>query len=244
MFLEGKQLNRAKDFFLDLFFPKFCVECGVEGDFICGDCALFLSEAGFICPSCEESSYLGERHQRCRKRGGLNGLVNLWEYEGIVKKGIHQAKYDYFVFEILNDLVDRFFVRLGDNKSRMSSFLEFLFQEDTAICFVPAHKTKERLKGFNQSEVIAKNLGEKTKKDVVVILEKKVKNISQTNLNREERKENVKGVFGIKKDVSIPSKVVLVDDVWTSGATMRECCKILKKNGVKEVWGFTVARKV
>jgi ComF family protein len=125
----------------------------------------------------------------------------------------------------------------------MSSFLNFLYQEDTVIAFVPAYKLRVNIKGFNQSEVIARDLGEKTGKEVVDLLEKQKKNVSQTNLNREERKENVKGVFKVKDGVDTPSRVVLVDDVWTSGATMRECCRVLKKGGVKEVWGFTLAKK-
>ncbi|MDA3814858.1 MAG: ComF family protein [Patescibacteria group bacterium] len=241
--MEGKKLKKVKNFLLDLFFPKFCVGCGVEGEFICSDCSLFLSEASFICPSCEKSSYLGERHRDCRKRGFPEGLVSLWDYDGVARKGIHQAKYDYYIVETLNDLIDRFFIRLGDNKNRMSSFLNFLYQEDVVIAFVPAYKSRVSVKGFNQSELIAKDLGEKTGKGVVELLEKKKKNISQTNLNREERKKNVKGVFEMKKGVDVPSRVVLVDDVWTSGATMRECCKILKKNGVKKVWGFTLTKK-
>jgi competence protein ComFC len=246
MKLEGDHkllFGKTKDFLLDLFFPKFCVGCGREGEFVCGDCSLFLSEASFICPSCEKGSYLGERHYKCKKRGFPEGLVNLWDYEGVARKGIHQAKYDYYIAETLNDLMDRFFIRLGDNKSRMSSFLNFLYQEDTVIAFVPAYKLRVNIKGFNQSEVIARDLGEKTGKEVVDLLEKQKKNVSQTNLNREERKENVKGVFKVKDGVDTPSRVVLVDDVWTSGATMRECCRVLKKGGVKEVWGFTLAKK-
>ena len=76
------------------------------------------------------------------------------------------------------------------------------------------------------------------------MLIKTKENKSQTNLNKEERVENVKDIFIYNKKIEKREikKVILIDDVWTSGATMKECCKILKENGVKEVWGFTIAK--
>jgi len=54
--------------------------------------------------------------------------------------------------------------------------------------------------------------------------------------------QNVRGAFRMKSEILIPKNVVLVDDVWTTGATLQECCKVLKKAGVEKVWGFTIAR--
>ena len=70
----------------------------------------------------------------------------------------------------------------------------------------------------------------------------------QVDLDKEERLYNMKGSFAISSGtLSVPIttlSVVLVDDVWTTGATMQECCKVLRKAGIQEVWGFTLARTV
>ncbi len=77
------------------------------------------------------------------------------------------------------------------------------------------------------------------------LLEKVKRTESQAKLDKAERVKNIEGVFNIRKDQNkIPEKLVLIDDIWTTGATMKECCKVLKKAGVKKVWGFTLARTV
>lgn len=239
---DRKWLRKTGRFFSDLFFPRFCISCNKEGDFICKNCSLFLSEAGLICPVCEKGSYFGEIHKKCPKRNMPDGLANLWDYEGMVKNGIHQAKYGKYVFQILNELTDYFFLRIEENKNRMSVFLSFLFEEDTAITFVPVCRKSNLLRGFNQSEIIANNLAGKSGKETFNILYKKKHTISQTKLDREDRKKNVEGVFSVYPKKKVPQKIVLVDDIWTSGATMRECCRTLKENGAEKVWCFTLAK--
>ena len=80
------------------------------------------------------------------------------------------------------------------------------------------------------------------------ILKRRKFTVSQTTLSGKEREENVKGVFRSTCEVSATTSqvnnVLLVDDVYTTGATMNECMKILKKAGVKNIWGFTLARKL
>jgi len=61
-------------------------------------------------------------------------------------------------------------------------------------------------------------------------------------LNKRKRAKNVKDSFEILPNLVLPLRVVLVDDLWTTGATMKECCRVLKKAGVQRVWGFTLFR--
>jgi competence protein ComFC len=242
-----RKIRKIKEILLDIFFPKFCFSCQKEGSYICEDCLLFLTEAGFVCPTCGKTEHFGRTHINCKKRKGLNGLVSLWDYEGLIKKLIHEIKYNSLL-DILEEIMINGFFMIEKNEKRFSFFLDFLFEEKTVITFVPLTKKKENKRGFNQSEEIAKKIALFSKKEAVKLLIKRKENISQTNLNKEEREENVKDIFCYKenknkkgKKIKI-EKVVLIDDVWTSGATMRECCRVLKENGVKEVWGFTLAK--
>ncbi len=246
--IKERKIEKYKTFFLDILFPRNCVNCEKEGSFVCENCSLFLSEAELVCPSCERPSYFGQKHKECgsvyqkRAKLSMEGLVGLWDYEGVVRKGIHDAKYNKLVPRILEELMDAFFLRTESNKERLAPFFSFLFQEDTVITFVPTHAENKKRRGFCHGEAIAKHLAKITNKKVVQMFFKNKKVSSQTRLNREERKENVKNVFSLLKEVTVSKRMVIVDDVWTSGATMRECSKTLKENGVEEVWGFTLSK--
>ncbi len=213
-----KELIKIKNWVVDLLLPVQCVACGKEGKYICEKCSLFLSEA----PSVFQA-------------GGLEELVSVWEYEGLIKKIILKIKYKG-MFDAINEFVEKAF-----------EIREPYIPEDTTITFVPMFKKKEKRRGFNQAKLIAKKVGEITSRKVLPFLEKIKDTSSQTELNKEERMENIKGSFRLLRTVlnsELPENVLIVDDVWTSGATMQECCRVLKKAGVKKVWGFTLARTV
>jgi ComF family protein len=109
---------------------------------------------------------------------------------------------------------------------------------------VPLHWKKEFLRGFNQSALIgnyiSKKLGKKMYQNILI----KSKNTkSQTELNEKERKENVKNSFKIKRNDLIKDKsILLIDDVYTTGATTEECKKILINGGAKKVIIITLAK--
>jgi len=192
------------------------VACGKEGKYICEKCSLFLSES---------PSLFGA--------GGLEELVSVWEYEGLIKKVISKIKYEG-MFDAIGELVEKAF-----------KIREPYIPKDTTITFVPMFKKKEKQRGFNQAELIARKVGEMTNRQVLPLLEKIKDTPSQTELNKEERMLNVKGSFRRKEGVNCYYRnILLVDDVWTSGATMQECCKELKKSEKKKVFGFTLARTV
>jgi len=207
--------NQLKEIVLDIIFPRICLGCGKEGKYICEKCELFLSET---------PSLFGQ--------GGLEELVSVWEYDGLIKDIILKIKY-YGAFEAINELVKKAF------KIRKP-----YLPEDTIITFVPMFKKKEKRRGFNQAEIIARKVGEMTGSKVLPLLEKIKDTPSQTKLDKVERLTNIKGSFRRKEGTICGSNVLLVDDVWTSGATMRECTRVLKKSGAKRVFGFTLARTV
>ena len=207
--------NQLKENIIDILFPKICVGCGKEGNYICEKCSLFLSEATSIFA-----------------RGNLREVISVWEYEGLIKKIILRIKYDG-IFDTINELVKKVFERR-----------EPYIPEDMVITFVPMFKKKEKRKGSNQAELIARKVGEITGREVLPLLEKIKDTPSQTELDKKERVKNVKNSFQMKKGASCPRDILIVDDVWTSGATMEECARVLRKSGARNIRGFVLARTV
>ena len=238
--MENGVLGRLGRGILDVMFPVRCVGCGEEGYYICRRCEGFTSEVALICPLCQQSSLTGERHENCSSLYGLEGLTSLWEYEGVVKSLLHNIKYNG-VTHAAAETVQNSYVNMVKDAVRFKPFLSYLLSRDTCITYVPMFKGKEKFRGFNQAAVFARELGKVAGKGVISLLEKVVDTKPQVDLAKEERLHSIKDAFAVLPSV-MPEKAVLVDDVWTTGATMKECCKVLRKAGVQEIWGFTVAR--
>ncbi len=109
---------------------------------------------------------------------------------------------------------------------------------------IPLYKSKMKQRGFNQAEEIGKILSRSLKIPLITdALIKTRQSSTQANLSKEQREENVKGVFLVKNKQKIKDKkVLLVDDIYTTGATMEEAAKVLKKAKAKEVLGVVIAR--
>ena len=225
---------------LNTLFPAFCVGCGKEGKYVCEKCYVFVGESALICPRCDESSFSGERHSQCTTSYGLDGLANVWEYEGIAKKVLGTIKYGGITHAV-GELVQSSFQLMIADKARFGAFLQFLLGSRQAITYVPMFLQKEKKRGFNQAKLIAQVVGKITGRKVLQLLTKIKDTSSQTELDKKERAENVKDSFAVLHTGGTLS-VVLVDDIWTTGATMKECCRALKRAGAKEVWGFTLSR--
>jgi ComF family protein len=113
---------------------------------------------------------------------------------------------------------------------------------------VPLHRTKHRKRGFNQAELIARAAlkvgvpGDRLRL-CAEVLERKRETISQTGLTSHQRRENLRGAFGVAQpDAMKGREVLVVDDVYTTGATVSECARVLRRGGATKVWVATVAR--
>jgi ComF family protein len=121
---------------------------------------------------------------------------------------------------------------------------EGLWQKVDALIPVPLHPKRRRKRGFNQALVIAEELekirGIEVRRGVLL----KIKNVpAQTSLEAEDREKNVIGAFRVAQEDQIKGKrLLLIDDVYTTGATVRECSRVLKKAGAKEVKAITLAQ--
>lgn len=111
---------------------------------------------------------------------------------------------------------------------------------------VPLHWYRKNWRGFNQTELLGEKIARKLKmKFSPDLLIRTRQTRPQTKLKEKERKVNVCGAFSVNKNSKFKirnSKILLFDDVWTTGATMQECAEVLKRAGAKKVFGLTLAR--
>ncbi|MFQ6116816.1 MAG: double zinc ribbon domain-containing protein [Candidatus Bipolaricaulia bacterium] len=117
---------------------------------------------------------------------------------------------------------------------------EFL-QQAEALTFVPLSPAKLRARGFNQAELLARELGRLMGLPSVAALQKIKQTEDQTELSLKERRENVRGAFAPLGEAQF-ERIVLIDDVYTTGATAEECSRALREGGYGEVYVLTVAR--
>jgi len=217
---------------LDLIFPKRCVSCGAFGKYICNKCFAkieFVEKP--ICPICQRQAIGGKTHPRCTGKFRLDGLVVACKYKGPIKLAIKKVKYKW-VYDIEKVLVNLL----------ASQIWKFDLPQDSILIPIPLSKKRKNWRGFNQAEILAKTLSKKFNVSYSASLIRMIDTRTQVGLTKEERRENVKGAFaGRKAQGKRDKNIILVDDVYTSGATMMEAAKVLKNGGAGNVWAMTVA---
>lgn len=226
---------------LDLFFPKRCVQCKKVGSYICPNCFTYISfTETTVCVVCQRPAIGGITHPICRTRYGVDGVFPSLVYAGIVKKLVYTFKYPPYLSDLHATLTDLFYEGIIQKE-------QFYKQLATKSVFVPVplHASKMRKRGYNQAKKLAEGLSKKFDIPVMDCLSRIKNTKTQVGLTKEERQENIKDAFTVKKEFieklkDVP-QVFLVDDVATSGSTLKESAKVLKRAGVGKVWGVTLA---
>lgn len=203
---------------LDLVYPKYCLECRQIGQYICSKCLFRVSTVHIISP---------------------DGYA-IWRYEGVIRKAILALKYK-FASDIANELATLASSEIVNCKLKI---------ENSVLVPIPLHSKRQRWRGFNQSEElgkrIAKQLGMGYNKDLLVRV---VNTPPQVRLHKAERLRNTRGIFALKtpnealSEVGLDRKdIILFDDVWTTGSTLNEAARVLKKAGAKRIIALAIAR--
>lgn len=226
---------------LDLLFPRTCLNCGKTGAYFCSECLNFTSlDRERICPVCERLAVGGTTHPGCLKDRSLDGFTSVFAYKGIIRKAIGKLKYK-FVSDIGSELVELFLSSLGEDES----FTRFCRQSEVCLVPVPLHPARERWRGFSQTRLLGKMITDNLGIKMVDLLIRTKNTKPQVGLKEEERKTNIKDAFSVNPVLSLKYSVfsiILFDDVWTSGSTLKEAARTLKKVGAGKVWGLTLAR--
>lgn len=243
----SKKISFYKSWILDLIFPRFCFGCkkelgSREPGFICPECLSgFKFNPSLQCIVCQSRSPFGDTCLACRSKTKIKGLVSVLPYQDeTARKLIYALKYHGIesIAATLCELAEDFI-----RKEKLKNFFE-----NAVLIPVPLHKSRLRKRGFNQSELIARKLGEKFGIKTVcdLILRSKMTEVQAEIKDFEKRKENVSFAFVIntKKDLSAykNSKIILVDDVITSGSTLEACASILSQAGFRKIYALAIAR--
>ena len=230
---------------LDLIFPKYCVNCKKYGDYLCSDCFSRLSfDTKNICLVCGKHTYNGLTHPVCLKKYSPDGSFTALVFNPVSKKLIYSFKYKPHLTGLSKFLGDLFYESLIQNEE----FNKILRSTQNDIFFVPIplSSSKYRKRGYNQAEILAKELSKKFGFTVVNCLERVRDTKSQVGLNKEERHENMAEAFRLKEryiNYFTNKNIALVDDVLTTGATLAEAGKVLKKSGTKRFFELALARE-
>lgn len=207
---------------LDFIYPPVCGICGkIDQNYLCKKCQKILeSQAKF--------EIIKDYNQK------FNNHLYIFKYEGIIRKTILNYKFNeksYLYLTFVNFLL------------KNEKFFEILKSYDTIIP-VPISKERKKERGYNQSELLAKELAEKLSIECIKNCLIKNKNIiEQSKLTRIERKKNIQGVYILKnKEKLINKKILLIDDIYTTGSTINECCKNLEPANPKKIDVLTIAK--
>ncbi len=209
---------------LNLIYPPICGICGkLNPDFLCHKCEKLLESQGkFKIEKQLNTSYYFKEH------------LYMFEYQGIIRKIILNYKFKdkaYLYKTLVNFLL------------KNQKFFQILQSYDTMIS-VPISRKRRKERGYNQSELIAKEIAIKLSLEYNPKSLFKAKNIiEQSKLNKEERKKNIQGVYELHNFKILQNKkILLIDDIYTTGSTVNECSKVLNQAQPKKIGVLTLAK--
>lgn len=217
------QINEIIKYVINLIYPNVCGICDkLCDDDICKKCEIKLNNISKIKIDRYTNKYF-KKH------------LYIFKYEGIIKERLIKYKFNE------KNYIYKAFVKFMLKNKKICDF----FKNYDIIIPVPIHTKRRMERGYNQSALIAKEISKEIQKidyleDVLI---KKINNKPQSTKNKSERKNNVIGAYYMKNKEKINNKkILLLDDIYTTGNTVNECCKILKSANPKCIDVITIAK--
>ncbi|MHB9036249.1 MAG: ComF family protein [Armatimonadota bacterium] len=225
---------------LDLIYPPYCLVCGMVGDdYLCAKCIEEIDVIGeqycrrcampcesYVCHDCREREFAFEFESACS--AGV--------YDGVLRKAIHALKYDKHIA-----IADQ----LGDLMVRCFPHRQFSGKIDLIVP-IPIHRARLLERGFNQSIELSRRMGGRMSLPVETrVLYKSRNTRHQVELPQDQRVFNLEGAFIVRNaDLISGKRVLLVDDVFTTGSTLNEAAKVLRAAGALSVYAYTLAKSI
>lgn len=211
------------EFVLDFFYPPVCGFCNkINKNWICKNCNKKINS-------------LIRANKIIYKNKYFEELIYLFDYNGIIRDKILDYKFNdkSYLYKTFSKIIIKNEKICG------------IIQKYDIIIPVPMNRKKLKLRGYNQVELIAKELvnsGVSIKLDTKSLIKQK-NTIPQSTLSKIERKSNLIGAYKIDNNKNIIGKnILLFDDIFTTGSTVNECSRILKKNGAKKIGVLAIAK--
>ncbi len=221
---------------VDLFFPARCIGCGKWGVFLCSECVRGLPRIlPPVCLKCGRPEPSGTLCPTCWSwKSQIDGIRSVFKFDGLMRQAVHQLK--YYHLKAISVEMGKF----------LSEYMETSPLPCELLVPVPLHARRLKQRGYNQSELIAKELSRKINLPVVADNLVRIKDsIPQARTSVVgERIKNVAEAFKCRNSSLKGKAILLIDDVCTSGATLESCAQALKSSGVRSVWGLTLAREI
>ena len=198
---------------LNLFFPKKCLQCGVVGVYICDSCLKKVSPGRLV-----------QNH------------YSIFKYEGVIRKAILALKYKYAT-DIVHELSKICATKLKRQK--------IIKSKSITLVPIPLHKKREKQRGFNQVGLIGKEISKQMNwKYMPDLLVRSKPTTPQASLKGSARQTNLTGAFKFnpKHTKNTTHNILLFDDVYTTGSTLKEALKVLREEGYKNIKTLAVAR--
>lgn len=208
--------------------PPACAGCGRAGGLLCNACLGRLeppwrAEDRFVAP--DGGVVIGD---------ALSLALAAFAYQGPMRRALAALKYT--------------------GASRLAPILAraalpalgtlIAISGPAALVPVPVHRERQRVRGYNQAELIGRGLVKRSGLRMVPLLERPRPTTKQHRLDRAARLANLRGAFEVRPGAPVPAVVILVDDIITTTATLESCASVLREAGVSTVYGFAVAREV
>lgn len=215
--------------FIEVIAPPSCIVCGHGDKLMCEDCSQsHLVRRTPACFACNKISHGGKTCPACRHKTNLSGVLVAFRFEDAAKELVYKLKYQS------DKSVARFLAREMAAVVDASKF--------DLITYVPSDGATLRRRGYNQAQLLAGELAKLTDLAYGETL-LRTKHSPQTKLTRRERFGAIKSNFVVLPTHIENKRLLVIDDVLTTGATLSECARILKEAGAKSVWGVVAAKK-
>lgn len=232
-----------KELIKELCYPTTCILCGeLDSRGLCAKCAKknqIIQEPRCMCCGKPLYEYEQEYCNDCviNKKLFQQGR-SLWLHKHEVKHSIYRFKYK-------------------NKRVYGEKYAELLVKEygetianwkPECILPIPVHKHRKRQRGYNQSEILAKALAEELNREYQVnirveanVLQRKKETVFQKKLDNRQRRKNLKGAFSMQSEGELPKRILIVDDIYTTGATLQEISKVLVNSGAENVFFLTIS---
>ena len=232
MLRAGKLIELA----VDSFFPRRCVGCGKVGGFLCPQCLGKLPRIlPPLCPNCGRPQASGIVCPSCwQRQTEIDGIRSPFRFDEVIRNAIHELKYRNLraISPCLAEL--------------LAAYLKSNPLLGEALICVPLHPRRLRERGYNQSSLLARELGRRIDLPVIedCLIRVKQAQPQVRTVDVEERRRNVADAFVCRDEKVSGRQIILIDDVCTSGATLESCAAALKNKRATSVWGLTLAREI